>query len=213
MDPKLQANAKNWSMKYGPQDDDVIEWRILSATDATAPAPTPVATVPDHTPVATAPDPSPSPIPPTLPTLDETGELPTPTVLDLNSPPPPEAAATPTPTPLPPQSTKDNIPWNPDTNLMNYNEILFKHFFPLKAGVAARLDKFLRRPNRTGYPENPWRDRVVSKNIVFNRPDAKDPDALVSMHSLLYVFCFNSNHHPPCFVGKNMLHPNDYIGA
>ena len=77
----------------------------------------------------------------------------------------------------------DDIEWDPDPSKVDYNEILLKHFFPSVKGKAKVLDRFLRNKGRRS-----WRKRIERDNIVFNRPDAEDPDELVS-NDLILMSC------------------------
>ena len=69
---------------------------------------------------------------------------------------------------------KEDIPWDPDPTKVDYNGILLENFFPDLEGKAATLDKFL-NDKRCKFHRSAQHD-----NIKFHRPDAEDPDELVS---------------------------------
>jgi hypothetical protein len=71
-----------------------------------------------------------------------------------------------------PYSTK--IPWNASINNNDFFNIFFDHFFPSLEGNAALLDEYLSSERCTAY------NYVKRENIKFERPDAPDPDCLVS---------------------------------
>ena len=83
-----------------------------------------------------------------------------------------------------PFKNEDGMKWDPNPKNVDYNAILFNNFFPCVKGKAQVLDEFLRRPGRGSY-----RLKVERDKIRFHRPDADDPDELVSMLVMLpYTF-------------------------
>lgn len=78
---------------------------------------------------------------------------------------------------------KKDIPWNPDTKKVDYNATFFEHFFPSVEGKAKVLDEYLWNEKCPMYAT------VKKDNIRFHRPDAEDPDYLVSL--------FAPTDHPP----------------
>ena len=70
---------------------------------------------------------------------------------------------------------KIDIPWNKKASLTDYSNILFEHFLPSVKGKAKILDRYLRHDN------SGWKTTVHSENIKFHRPNADDPDELVSI--------------------------------
>lgn len=70
---------------------------------------------------------------------------------------------------------KADIDWNPDPSKVDYNQLLFDLFFPSLVGKAKTLDEYLESDNCS------MRVSVIHDNIKFNRPDADDPDMLVSL--------------------------------
>ena len=71
---------------------------------------------------------------------------------------------------------KADIPWDPDPSKVDYNSIMLDHFFPDLEGKSKTLDKFLADP-RCKFHRSAKHD-----NIKFHRPDAEDPDELVSLN-------------------------------
>lgn len=70
---------------------------------------------------------------------------------------------------------KIDIPWNEDQSVVDYSNILFEHFLPSVKGKAEVLDRYLRHDN------SGWKTTVNSEKIKFHRPNADDPDELVSI--------------------------------
>lgn len=73
-----------------------------------------------------------------------------------------------------PAPLKKKIPWNPDPEKVDYNQIFFGQFLPSLKGKAKILDKLLLDPRCEMF------NTVVNDKISFDCPDHRDPDHLVS---------------------------------
>lgn len=76
----------------------------------------------------------------------------------------------------------EGMKWDPDPSKVDYNSLLFEKFFPPVKGKALVLDEFLSRPGR-----GTWKQRVQQSKIKFHRPEAKDPDELVSIFVVSFI--------------------------
>jgi hypothetical protein len=109
---------------------------------------------------------------------------------------------------------KVDIPWKAKPEDVDYNSILFEHFFPsvkgehlmqsgkLKAtstllshdflfsssqGKAKVLDEFLGQVSKNSLQSNPWKNEVEKHNIQFHCEVNEDPDELLKICLTLMV--------------------------
>ena len=68
----------------------------------------------------------------------------------------------------------DDLPWDPDPKKVNCSALLFEHFFPSVEGKSEVLERFLTRFG------SKWKRSVDYDMIEFHRPNADDPDEVVS---------------------------------
>ena len=119
LSPEEQKSAKSYTQKFGPGDEEAVQWTILADNEQIV--------------------------------IDAMGGE------SANKSP-----------------FKVDIPWDPDMNKVDYNEIFFKYFFPSLAGKAKLLDKWLSDPRCPRY------ETAKNDKIKFDREDDEDPAKLVS---------------------------------
>ncbi|KAL7549478.1 hypothetical protein ACHAWF_012745 [Thalassiosira exigua] len=76
---------------------------------------------------------------------------------------------------------KKDIPWDPESKDVDYNDIFFEHFFPSLKGKAKVLDEYLADSRCS------MRRSVQNDNIKFHRPDRDDPDELLKICVTLMI--------------------------
>ena len=76
-----------------------------------------------------------------------------------------------------------DINWHPQTQMVNYFDVFFMHFFPSLEGKSAVLDQYLLNPQCSGHLCY-W----VRELVRFKCPDHHDLDYLVSADSVHYQF-------------------------
>ena len=152
MDAVGMKQCREFVQKFGPGPDDEVRWEILSEDQQIVTCPMEMHWAKQREAAAT------------VPTRPNDG-------MDIGKP---GARLTGKPTTMDIDPFRQDIPWDPIAEKVDYNSTFFKYFFLEMKGTAEKADRYLSDPRSGLY------NTIKARGLQpFHQPDRPDPDKKV----------------------------------
>ena len=152
MDAVGMKQCREYVQKFGPGPDDEVRWEILSEDQQIVTCPMEMHWAQQREAAAT------------VPACRNEG-------MDIGKP---GARLTGNPTTMDIDPLRQDIPWDPIAEKVDYNSTFFKHFFLDMKGTAEKADRYLSDPRSGLY------NTINARGLKpFHQPDRPDPDEKV----------------------------------